>query len=94
MKFTRDQKGLQEYLNSPGVLSALHTFADPMAESVRSSKPGVDVVVDEYTARAKGRFTARHAVSVAIRDPRARTWQVRDGILTRAAASQGLTVRA
>lgn len=93
MKFTRDQKGLQEYLNSPGVLAALHTFADPMADSIRTAK-GADVVVDEYTARAKGRFTARHAVSVAIRDPRARTWQVRDGILTKAAASQGLTVRA
>lgn len=90
--FKRDSKGIDQYLNSSGVLSALRSFAGPMAEAVRAAKPDADVVVDEYTTTG-GRLSPRHAVSVAIRDPRARTWQVRDGILTKAAASQGLEVR-
>jgi hypothetical protein len=61
--------------------------ATRIAENVRSQiEPGVEVVVDEYT-------TDRAAASVTIRDVRGRLWEVRDGVLTRAAAAQGLEVR-
>ena len=90
--FKRDPAGLQQVLNSDGTLAALKSFAEPMATAVRSEHPDAEVVVDSYKASAKGRFTERHAVSVAVKDVRARTWQVRDGLLTRAAAAQGLEV--
>lgn len=93
IKFKRNAEGLQQVLNGPGTLAALKSFANPMATAIRGQKPDAKVVVDEYKASARGRFTERHAVSVGIIDPRGRTWQVRDGILTRAAASQGLEVR-
>ena len=93
IQFKRNSEGLQQVLNSPGTLAALKSFANPMATAIRSEHPDAEVVVDSYTASPRGRFTERYAVSVGILDPRARTWQVRDGILTRAAASQGLEVR-
>lgn len=65
---------------------AIDDLAQRIANNVRSQQPDADVVVDSYT-------TDRSAASVTIRDPRARLWQVRDGILTRAAGTVGLRVR-
>lgn len=80
-----DHGGIAETLKSAPVAAAVRTLAEQVAGSVRSQKPGVDVVVDSYT-------TDRAAASVTIRDVRARGWQVRDGVLTRAASGAGLEV--
>lgn len=94
IRFKRNPEGLQKVLNSPETLAALRSYADPIADEIRTRKPDAEVVVDEYTATAKGRFTERHAVSVGVLDVRARVWQARDGLLTSAAASHGLEVSA
>lgn len=60
--------------------------AQAIAGHVRAERPTADVVVDSY-------LTDRAAASVTIREPEARLWQVRDGILTRAAGAAGLEVR-
>lgn len=94
IQFKRDPVGLQQILNSPDTLAALHVFADPIAADIASQKPDAEVSVEDYKATPKGRFTERHAVSVAVLDVRGKIWQARDGLLTRAAAEQGLEVRA
>jgi hypothetical protein len=66
----------------------MRALAEQVAAQVRAQLPSdVDVVVDSYR-------TDRTAASVTIRDPRGRLWQVRDGVLTRAAAGVGLEVTA
>lgn len=92
VQFRRDKNGIQEILNSPGMLAALHQFAKPIAAEVAREHPDAEVVVDDYRAVEKGRFTERHATSVKVLDVRARVWQARDGLLTRAAANHGLEV--
>jgi hypothetical protein len=67
--------------------AAVTEAAESIAASVRAQQPDADVVVDNYT-------TDRSASAVTIRDPRARLWQVRDGIFTRAAATVGMRIRA
>lgn len=80
-----DSPGIASVLKSDGVRAAVHALADRIASTVRQQKSGADVVVDDYT-------TDRAASSVTIRDSRGRIWQVRDGVLTRAAAGAGLEV--
>ena len=81
-----DSAGIVEVLNSGPVRSAVNGLAGQVAANTRGMVPaGTDVVVDSYT-------TDRAAASVTIRDSRGRLWQVRDGVLTRAAASAGLEV--
>ncbi len=81
-----DRKGIQEILKSPGMRKVIHEVTEKIAADVRSQlDPGTDVVVDDYT-------TDRAASSVTIRDAAGKLWQVRDGVLTRAAAGQGLEV--
>lgn len=80
-----DSDGIAEVLNSVEVADAVVGLAWGVADTVEGQVDGVDVVVDEYT-------TDRAAASVTIRDPRGKLWQVRDGVLTRAAAGQGLEV--
>lgn len=81
-----DHGGVAETLKSAGFAAVVRQAADQIAANVRSERPGAEVVVDTYT-------TDRAAASVTIRDISGRLWQVRDGILTRAAASAGLDVR-
>lgn len=83
--FKLDHGGIAAVLKSAPVASAVRAIAEQVAGGVRSQKPGTDVVVDSYT-------TDRAAASVTIRDVRAQLWQVRDGVLTRAAAAAGLEV--
>lgn len=80
-----DHGGIAEILTSAPVAAAVREIADQVAAGVRSQKPGAEVVVDSYT-------TDRAAASVTIRDVRALLWQVRDGVLTRAASGVGLEV--
>ena len=80
-----DSAGISQVLHSAGVARAVHTKAEEIAGAVRSARPDADVVVDDYE-------TDRAASSVTVRDVRARGWQNRDGLLTRAAAAAGLEV--
>lgn len=82
-RFVRDSAGVAAILNSPPVSAAVGALAERTAAAARAQKPGADIVVDRYT-------TDRAAASVTIRDVRGRLWQVRDGVLTRAASSAGL----
>lgn len=79
----RDAAGWKTLLKTPAVKALVHRAAQDVASNI--TKPG-DVVVDDYV-------TDRAASSVTIRDVRARIWQARDGVLTRAAAAEGLEVR-
>ena len=82
-----DHAGIAELLNSDEVARLVKGVADQVATQVRGAVDARDgVVVDTYT-------TDRAAASVTIRDPRARLWQARDGVLTSAVASAGLEVR-
>lgn len=83
-KIKLDSKGIAQLLKSAEVAAAVRDIAEQVAGSVRSTVDA-DVVVDSYQ-------TDRAAASVTIRDARGRTWQVRDGVLTRAAAANGLEV--
>jgi hypothetical protein len=81
-----DHKGIAALLKSQAFAEAMHRQAEAVAQSVREQLPGdADVVVDDYT-------TDRRASSVTIRDPRGRLWEVRDGVLSRAAVANGLEV--
>lgn len=82
--FKRDTKGIEEILKTQ-FKQQTHDLAEQIANHVRDAHPEADVVVDDYV-------TDRAASSVTIRDPQAMLWQVRDGVLTRAAASVGLEV--
>jgi hypothetical protein len=81
-----DSDGIAALLKSSGVADVVGEFAETTATNARGAKPGADIVVDRYV-------TDRAAASVTIREPRARHWQVTEGILTRAAAGAGLEVK-
>lgn len=83
-KVELDSAGIAEILNSPEVRAAVHGLAEQVAANVRAVVDAKDgVVVDDYT-------TDRAASSVTIRDASGKLWEVRDGVLTRAASSVGL----
>lgn len=79
-----DRQGIAEYLKSQPVARVMHEVATDVERDL-AIDPAADVVVDDYV-------TDRAASSVTIRDPRAKVWQARDGVLTRAAAAVGLEV--
>lgn len=89
--FKRDSNGIQKVLNDGRTSDVVAAFATQIAESVSVAHPDAEVVVDRYTTRG-GNLTPRAAASVAILDVRGRIWQVRDGVLTKAAAAAGLEV--
>lgn len=81
-----DHGGIAELLKSGGFASAVHAVAESIAGGINvDAEEGV--VVDDYT-------TDRAASSVTIRDVRGMLWQVRDGVLTRAASGAGVEVKA
>lgn len=83
--FRLDSDGIKALLNSDEVAAAIHDIADRVAANVRGARPEADVVVDTYT-------TDRRAASVTIREAYARRLVVRDGLLIRQAAAEGLEV--
>lgn len=85
-KIKLDHAGIREILKSQPIRQLVHGLAERIAQNVRSAKPVADVVVDDYT-------TDRAASSVTIRDAAGKRWQVRDGVLTKAAAAEGAEVR-
>jgi phenylpyruvate tautomerase PptA (4-oxalocrotonate tautomerase family) len=80
--FRPNRAGFLTVLNSPEATQACRSEAQAIARNVEAIQPDADVVVDTYR-------TDRSAASVTIRDVRARTWAVRDGIWTRAAGAAG-----
>lgn len=88
MDLKLDSAGIVAVLNSGEVAAAVGELAEAIAWEVTGEVDAIDgVVVDRYT-------TDRAAASVTIKDPRAKLWEARDGVLTRAAAGQGLEVNA
>lgn len=85
--FKRNSAALAQILKSSDVQAMCHDVAEAIARDVRSQKPDAEVVVDDYT-------TDRAASSVTIKDVRGILWQVRDGVLTRAASATGAEVTA
>lgn len=79
-----DRQGIAQLLKSPAFAAVVKHHAEAIAGDVRAHTDA-EVVVDEYT-------TDRAAASVTIRDVRGKLLEVRDGILTRAAAANGLEV--
>lgn len=81
-----DHDGIAEKLKSPEVQEAVHELAQLIADQVAGEVEAEDgVVVDDYV-------TDRAASSVTIRDASGKLWEVRDGVLTRAAAAVGFEV--
>lgn len=78
--------GARAVLNSGEVAAMIVAAAGDVRSEVDYQIDG-EVVVDTYT-------TDRAAASVTIRDVRGKLWQARDGVLTQAAASAGLEVKA
>lgn len=88
VQITFDHTAWAEVLKGQDVADMVAEFASTVADNVRASLPaGTDVVVDRYV-------TDRAAASVTIRDAMGKLWQVRDGVLTRAAAAAGVEVKA
>ena len=85
--FRLDRKGVSQLLK--GDLGRAATdAAHKVADQIRADYPDLaaDVDVEAYT-------TDRGAASVMVRDSRARELQVRDGLITKAAAKIGLEVK-
>ena len=78
--FKRDAAGIAAFLKSSEVRTVVRDAAHRVAAGV--DKPA-EVSVSDYT-------TDRAAASVTIVDGRAKVWQIRDGVLTRALAAAGL----
>lgn len=88
VEFRLDRRGVREVLRSPEMRRMVDTAAGQIADHVRANLPEqVEVDVTHYT-------TDRAAASVTILDGRSMAWQANDGILTRAAGSLGVEVRA
>lgn len=83
--FRLDHAGLAEVLKSGPFVELVAGKASEIATAVSAQQPDAEVVTDSYT-------TDRAAASVTVKDPRAATWQARDGLLTRSAAAAGLEV--
>lgn len=84
-----DSGGIAEILKSSAVRAALTSRARAAASSaegsMRAHGSDGDVIVEQYT-------TDRAHVLLVARDPRASGMEAKYGVLTRAAAGQGLDV--
>ena len=85
--FRLDKRGVGQLLKGD-LGRAATAAAHKLADQVRSEYPDMaaDVDVEEYT-------TDRGAASVMVKNSRARELQVREGLLTKAAANVGLEVK-
>lgn len=87
-RFDLDTRGVREILRGEEVRTLIDSYAGQVAANVRALvPPGTSIEVRGYT-------TDRGAATVVVADPQAMGWQARDGILTRAAGSAGLEVKA
>ncbi len=83
--FKRDSKGLGQVLKMNGVKRAVHIVAERTMNNALGVWPDADMVVDDYV-------TDRAASSVTIREHNAHLREVKEGVLSRAAARAGLEV--
>jgi hypothetical protein len=81
-----DHGGMRSVLKSGEVQREIDELANGIAADVLPvlGPDAGEVVVDS------GYQSSRASASVTIKDPRAKLWQARDGVLTRAAAQHGL----
>lgn len=87
-RFELDAAGVREILRGQEVRGLIDGLAAEVAGNIRALvEPGTTIEVRGYT-------TDRGAATVVVADARAMGWQARDGILTRAAGSAGLEVKA
>ena len=86
VKVTLDRNGIGAILKSQEVADLVNPVAHRVAAHAAAAS-GMDVVVDSYV-------TDRAAAAVVVLDSRATSAQAKHGILTRAAAAEGLEVRA
>lgn len=87
--FRLDRKGVSQLLKTT-LGSVANEAAEALGAQIRADHPEIDpedVNVQRYT-------TDRGAASVMVRDSRARELQVREGLMTKAAAKVGLEVKA
>ena len=86
---------MQEILGGADVQGLTRQAAEGIASEIVSSHHPQNISIDNYQAHPGHRITdGRQLISVTVLDPRARLWQAQDGMLTRAAAAQGLEVQA
>lgn len=78
-----DSAGIADMLKGEEIRAAISGLARQVAGNLNVD---ADVRVEDYT-------TDRAASAVTIEHPRALDWQIRDGVLTRAASAAGLEVR-
>lgn len=85
--FRLDRRGVSQLLRDQ-LGDVATAAAHDLADQVRSAYPELAETVDveEYT-------TDRGAASVMVQDPSARELQVREGLLTKAAAKVGLELK-
>ncbi|AWY06511.1 neck protein [Gordonia phage Trine] len=84
--FRLDRRGVGQLLKGR-LGDAANKAAEDVAAAVRDKYPDLPVDVEKYT-------TDRGAASVMVKDSTARELQVREGLLTKAAARVGLEVKA
>ncbi len=86
IKLELDHDGLAEVLkvNSGEMVDEA---ARQIAADVQAAHPDAEVEIESSVSD-------RARASVIVKDPRAAGWQVRDGLLTRAAAAHGMEVKA
>lgn len=92
-KITLDRDGIKSMLRSAGVRREVNQLAHKVAGAARAqghtvtSGEALPIKVDEYT-------TDRAAAAVTITHPAGIGMQAKHGVLTKAAAAAGLTVKA
>lgn len=93
--FQFDPDGVAEILNGAEIQGLIQGHAEGIAATVEAShKPSDGVVIDHFQAISGRKITdARDLVSVTVKDKFALSWQVRDGMLTKAAMAEGLEVK-
>lgn len=95
IEFIFDEAGVREILDGEDIQSLMRQAAEGMRSAIESSHKPHEMAIDTYPARPSRRITdGRTLISLTVKDIRAAGWQAKDGILTRAAAAQGLEVKA
>lgn len=94
VQFEFDPDGVVEILSGADVQLIMSDAAKGIVAEIEAAHPDLPVEHSAYVARpGSGIRDGRTLQSVAIRDVRGMVYQTRDGLMTRAAANQGLEVR-
>lgn len=94
IEFEFDRDGVMEILNGADVQGIMADAGGGIVAEIAAAHPDLEVDLDSYPARpGSGIRDGRRLQSVSIRDVRGMVYQTRDGLMTRAAANQGLEVR-